>query len=89
VEERTVGRHRSGGGGKRGKERSVRGASEGGALGQGSLAPLAERVRDWLGFPADSLQARMLETHGKRGILNCTRRRGKSTVTAAEATRQA
>jgi hypothetical protein len=42
-----------------------------------------------LGFPADSLQARVLDTQAKRGILNCTRQWGKSTVTAAMAVHQA
>lgn len=49
----------------------------------------AEWVRDTLGFPADSLQARVLETQSKRGVLNCTRQWGKSTVTAAKAIHQA
>jgi hypothetical protein len=49
----------------------------------------AEWARDALGFPADRLQARILETHAKRGILNCTRQWGKSTVTAAMAVHQA
>jgi hypothetical protein len=49
----------------------------------------AEWVRDALGFPADSLQARVLDTRAKRGILNCTRQWGKSTVTAAKAVHQA
>ena len=48
----------------------------------------AHWVRDTLGFPADSLQARVLETPAKRGILNCTRQWGKSTVTAAKAVHQ-
>ena len=48
----------------------------------------AHWVRDALGFPADSLQARVLETGAKRGILNCTRAVGKSTVTAAKAVHQ-
>ena len=49
----------------------------------------AEWVRHALGFPADSLQATVLETHGKRGILNCSRQWGKSTVTAAKAVHHA
>jgi hypothetical protein len=49
----------------------------------------AEWARAVLGFPADSLQARVLETQSKRGILNCTRQWGKSTVTAAKAVHQA
>jgi hypothetical protein len=49
----------------------------------------AHWVRETLGFPADSLQARVLETPAKRGILNCTRQWGKSTVTAAMAIHQA
>jgi hypothetical protein len=49
----------------------------------------AEWVRHVLGFPLDSLQATVLDTHGKRGVLNCTRQWGKSTVTAAKAVHHA
>ena len=54
-------------------------------------APLgaAEWVRQALGFPADTLQASVLDTDAKRGILNCTRQWGKSTVTAAKAVHHA
>ena len=49
----------------------------------------AEWVREKLGFPADALQARVLGTTSKRGLLNCTRQWGKSTITAAKAVHQA
>ena len=54
-------------------------------------APLgaAEWVRHALGFPADSLQASVLDTLAKRGVLNCSRQWGKSTVTAAKAVHHA
>jgi len=48
-----------------------------------------EWVREELGFPADALQAQVLGTASKRGLLNCTRQWGKSTVTAAKAVHQA
>jgi len=48
-----------------------------------------EWVREALGFPADGLQARVLGTTSKRGLLNCTRQWGKSTITAAKAVHQA
>ena len=50
---------------------------------------IVEWARTKLGFPADGLQARVLETPSKRGILNCSRQWGKSTVTAAKAIHQA
>ena len=49
----------------------------------------ADWARTALGFQADALQARVLETHGTRGILNCCRQWGKSTVTAVKAVHQA
>ncbi len=54
-------------------------------------APLgaAEWVRQALGFPADTLQASVLDTLAKRGVLNCSRQWGKSTVTAAKAVHHA
>jgi Terminase large subunit, T4likevirus-type, N-terminal len=48
-----------------------------------------EWVRVKLGFAADETQARVLRTSGQRGILNCTRQWGKSTVTAAMAVHHA
>jgi hypothetical protein len=42
-----------------------------------------------LGFRADALQSRVLNTRAQRGILNCTRQWGKSTVSAAKAVHQA
>ena len=46
-------------------------------------------VREELQFPADALQARVLGTGSRRGLLNCTRQWGKSTITAAKAVHQA
>jgi hypothetical protein len=44
---------------------------------------------DWaqrtLGFEADAKQAQVLRSGGRRGILNCSRQWGKSTVTAVKA----
>ncbi|MGB7720788.1 MAG: terminase family protein [Bryobacteraceae bacterium] len=54
-------------------------------------APLgaAEWVRQALGFQPDTLQASVLDTLAKRGVLNCSRQWGKSTVTAAKAVHHA
>ncbi len=46
-------------------------------------------VREKLGFDPDEGQARVLSTANKRGLLNCTRQWGKSTITAAKAVHQA
>ena len=48
-----------------------------------------EWVREKLGLGADALQARVLGTRSRRGILNCSRQWGKSTITAAKAVHQA
>lgn len=42
-----------------------------------------------LGIEFDAVQARVFESRARRGILNCTRQWGKSTVTAAKAVREA
>jgi hypothetical protein len=42
-------------------------------------------ARDQLGFNPDPRQAEVLESQAKRGILNCTRQWGKSTVAAIKA----
>jgi hypothetical protein len=47
----------------------------------GSVRFAAEK----LGFAADAAQAAVLESKSKRGILNCTRQWGKSTVAAIKA----
>jgi hypothetical protein len=69
-------------------------APRGGDLGQSAeaAAPTAGRIeeavewaRDELDFAADPLQARVLRSVSRRGILNCSRQWGKSTVTAAKA----
>jgi hypothetical protein len=60
----------------------------------GGREPLAipdavEFARLQLGFEADELQARVLRNIAKRGILNCTRQWGKSTVAAIAALHRA
>ncbi len=45
----------------------------------------SEWAREQLGFEADATQRRVLDSRAKRGILNCTRQWGKSTVSAAKA----
>lgn len=50
---------------------------------------VAEWVRERLGFEPDEGQQRVLASGSHRGILNCTRQWGKSTVTAAKAVHQA
>jgi len=50
---------------------------------------VADWVREKLGFEPDEAQARVLASGSHRGILNCTRQWGKSTVTAAKAVHQA
>jgi hypothetical protein len=60
----------------------VKGLSERGA-------DAAEWVRTALGFEADAAQQEVLRSDKQRGLLNCTRQWGKSTVTAAKAIHQA
>lgn len=54
---------------------------------------LSGRTSEWakerLGFEADATQRKVLESTAKRGLLNCTRQWGKSTVTAAKAVHRA
>src|SRR5258708_38233548 len=53
----------------------------------------AEKCSVWaldrLRFEADAQQSRVLDWTAKRGILNCTRQWGKSTVAAAKAVHRA
>jgi hypothetical protein len=49
----------------------------------------AEWVKEHLGFTADRMQEQVLRTQTKRGLLNCSRQWGKSTITAAKAIHQA
>ena len=49
------------------------------------LPGAVEWVQERLGLTPDRLQARVLGTRGKRGILNCSRQWGKSTITASKA----
>ncbi len=46
-------------------------------------------ARDRLGFEADEKQRAVLDSTAKRGILNCTRQWGKTTVLAAKAVHRA
>ena len=54
----------------------------------GAEPPLrAQDAVEWargLGLVADPLQARVLGTRSTRGVLNCSRQWGKSTITAAK-----
>src|ERR1035437_4421723 len=52
-------------------------------------ADAAEWVTRRLDLPVDPLQARVLRTASKRGILNCCPQWGKSTITAAKGVHQA
>jgi len=49
----------------------------------------SEWVRWRLALAVDERQAQVLDTRSRRGILNCSRQWGKSTVTAAKAVHQA
>ncbi len=49
----------------------------------------AEWVREHLGFEPDRGQTLMLGSGSKRGLLNCSRQWGKSTITAAKAVHHA
>jgi terminase large subunit-like protein len=53
------------------------------------MAREAEWVRRKLGFKPDAMQSRVLEAHTRRGLLNCCRQWGKSTLGAAMAVHQA
>jgi hypothetical protein len=55
------------------------------AQGAGGTEDAVEWARRELDFRADALQAQVLRSEGRRGILNCSRQWGKSTVTAAKA----
>ena len=51
----------------------------------GRVEDPAEWAQTELGFAADAMQAKVLRSGTRRGLLNCTRQWGKSTVTAAKA----
>jgi terminase large subunit-like protein len=53
------------------------------------LADAVDFVRTRLGFSPDAKQIEILQSTAKRGILNCSRQWGKSTVTAAKAVHRA
>jgi hypothetical protein len=55
----------------------------------GALKTVVEFARDSLGFEADERQAEVLESSARRGILNCTRQWGKSTVAGIKALHRA
>jgi hypothetical protein len=61
--------------------------------GQGSPPPQHEDAAVWvkerLGFTADLMQEQVLRTKTKRGLLNCSRQWGKSTITATKALHEA
>ena len=71
------------------KPRPEAGAAGGGLPKGARPGGAAEWVRENLGFTPDAQQARELESGIRRGLLNCTRQWGKSTVTAAKAVHQA
>jgi hypothetical protein len=50
---------------------------------------IAEFVRDRFGWEPDEPQRMLLDSEAKRGILNCSRQWGKSTVAAAKAVHRA
>jgi hypothetical protein len=54
-----------------------------------NLADCSGWVEKRLGFVPDAVQARVLDTQTRRGMLNCTRQWGKSTLTAAKAVHHA
>jgi hypothetical protein len=56
-----------------------------GAGGEPEVGDAVEFARVRLGFEADAKQAVVLRSEAKRGILNCSRQWGKSTVAAAKA----
>src|SRR5438046_1640748 len=60
-----------------------------GRVSENPVEDAVEWARARLGFAVDALQARVLRSESVRGILNCTRQWGKSTVTAAKAIYQA
>jgi hypothetical protein len=70
------------------KRRVLRGKPPLGRAGTDGDDP-AEWAREKLGFEPDTTQARVLRSGSKRGLLNCCRQWGKSTVTAAKAVHQA
>lgn len=58
-------------------------------LAKRALPDAVEFARTRLGFEPDERQAEILRSESKRGILNCTRQWGKSTVAAAKAVHRA
>ncbi len=58
--------------------------------GSGGGAPMAaDWARENLGFEADAMQRRVLDSGSRRGLLNCTRQWGKSTTAAVKAVHRA
>jgi hypothetical protein len=60
-------------------------ANEATEAGQTKVRP----TKKWLGFEPDGVQRLVLASAARRGILNCTRQWGKSTVCAAKAVERA
>jgi hypothetical protein len=56
---------------------------------EGRPPDAAKFVRERLGLAIDAAQARVLDARRRRGVLNCSRQWGKSTITAAKAVHQA
>jgi hypothetical protein len=60
-----------------------------GRLAMDTSADAAEWVRRELGLHPDAKQMQVLRSRSRRGLLNCTRQWGKSTITAAKALHEA
>ena len=58
-------------------------------VGETAAVDAADFARTQLGFVPDAQQTEVLLSNAKRGILNCSRQWGKSTVTAAKAVHRA
>ena len=56
---------------------------------ENEIPGVVEFAREKLGFEADEQQAAVLRSTARRGILNCTRQWGKSTVAAIKALHRA
>ena len=56
---------------------------------KGKGGKVTEWVKERLGMEVDRSQEEVLDAASRKGILNCTRQWGKSTITAAKAVHQA
>jgi len=68
-----------------GSDRAEAPGARASGTGEGLVEDPVEWARTRLGFEADDKQAQVLRSESRRGILNCSRQWGKSTVTAAKA----